>query len=147
MIGSQSSTYPTKYKMKKKHDFVIKLRNIVSSSLAIALLVISVVVQSNVNYVGCEEQIQSYFGDDPHRSGHYNQYSSSINSHNHNNGLTLDSATFKQGIVKDCLQQCPDQVCVILGYCRKNTCSEPFCHSLKFSLIKKTSSDLQGNLG
>lgn len=109
MIGSQSSN---KYKMKRKlikHDsFVIQLRN-ASSCLSIALFVLSV-VQSNVNYVGCEEQIQSYFGEDPHRSGHYsNQYSSSSSS-NDRNGLTLDSAAFKQGIVKDCLQQCPDQV-------------------------------------
>lgn len=87
----------------KKHDFVIKL--------SVALFLALSVVQNNVNYVGCDEQFQSYFGDDPHRGSYSNQYSSSSS-----NGLTLDSAAFKQGIVKDCLQQCPDQV----GFYRGN---------------------------
>lgn len=118
MIGLTKRQTKEKYKMKRKvikDGFVIRIKN-ASSYFTIALfIVLSVVVQNNVNYVGCEEQIQSYFGEDPHRSGHYsNQYSSSSSSSNDRNGLTLDSAAFKQGIVKDCLQQCPDQVGLML---------------------------------
>lgn len=122
MIGSQSSLkYPSKYKMKRKfiendcvisdlkQNFTIINKKIISS--VIILLCWSVLLQNNIKNVGCESQIQSYFGDDPSRNGFFNRYSSS-NLNNNNNGLTLDTAAFKQGIVRECLQKCPDQVCI-----------------------------------
>ncbi|XP_063703914.1 proto-oncogene tyrosine-protein kinase ROS isoform X2 [Culicoides brevitarsis] len=81
----------------KKHEFVIKLSVFVFVALHI--------VQNNVNYVGCD--FQSYFDDDSQNRGA--AFSSSSTSSLSSGLQTLDSAAFKQGIVRDCLQQCPDQ--------------------------------------